>query len=105
MMKHWTTTIYPDFYDDADDHGYMWAGPARNAEHAVERACRACERDNRLSRGALKASDIDSTDTHVDPEWLLMRLQVAVEDYLDTSTIVGLTSLREILAMTREPRF
>lgn len=46
IIKHWRVIIDPPQYDDDDDNGYAWSGPAANYDEAVANACAACSIDN-----------------------------------------------------------
>jgi hypothetical protein len=61
-----TVVIYPDYYDDIDDHGYGWVGEASDDDDAVAKACAQCDADNDREEGTLDPGEIAWTDAHPD---------------------------------------
>lgn len=75
VAKPWTVIIYPDFYDDDDDHGYCWGGFATSDEDAIEQATRECEATNDMEEGELDADEMASSDCG--PNWRTIAEQMA----------------------------
>lgn len=69
-QRHWQIVIYPEQYDDDDDHGYSWVGTIPGAvcsdteasAYAKAAAIRDCEITNDWEEGEIDHDCGDSDD-------------------------------------------
>lgn len=68
LHRHWEIVIYPEQYDDEDDHGFSWAGivPRRAKDPdrwAFNAACVDCEDMNEWEPGSVDRETTQDTDS------------------------------------------
>ncbi|MFY8164594.1 MAG: hypothetical protein ACOVKC_10200 [Brevundimonas sp.] len=97
IIKHWYVIIDPDQYDDEDDVGHAWSGPAKNRADAIAQACVDCAIQNTEFDSP---NDADEARSGPDGYWFIDPETVSVIDAHPDQR----RHARELLKASRELR-